>query len=229
MRTATASRSITVASAVLSLVCAHPVTATHARAHPTNGTAMAKVLTDNAVASLAAFGGWTVGSSDHVTAVAVSLAENRDSNPTATHKNTDGTTDYGLWQINSIHNYPVDQLLTGTGNARAAHEIFVRDGWSPWVTYKTREYLLFMPRAKTAVANGGGQGVPAGTGTGVAPSLSALDVAVHAIGGFVGWVGNPHNWARVLEVIIGGALVIGGLTVIASTSKTAKTVKGAIL
>jgi hypothetical protein len=193
---------------------------------------MAKVLTDAQVADIAVFGGWTANSPDLTTSVAVSLAENQDSDPTATHKNTDGSTDYGLWQVNSIHGYPVDQLLTSTGNARAAFEVWKSSGWEAWSTFKSGAYLLFLPRAKSAVASGTGQGrdpgVAAGTGSGVAPTLTTLDVIVKALGGFVGWVGNPHNWMRVAEVTIGGALVIAGLSVVANSSKAVKSVKGIV-
>jgi hypothetical protein len=228
MRTATASVNITAVNVALSLACALTATAQPAHAHPTNGTAMAQVLDDGQVATAAAFGGWAPGSQDLIIAVAVSLAENRDSDPKATHKNLDGSTDYGLWQVNSVHGYPVDQLLTTTGNARAAFEVWQKQGWNAWTTYKTGAYLLFMPRAKQAVAHGSAEGGPAGTGTGTAPTLSTLDVIVKAINGFVGWVGNPHNWVRVAEVTIGGALVIGGLIVVANSSKTVTNVKKAI-
>lgn len=194
---------------------------------------MAQVLTDAQVADIAVFGGWSANSPDLVTAVAVSLAENRTSDPKKiSPRNVNGSFDYGLWQVNSIHGYPVDQLLTSTGNARAAFEVWQKQGWSAWTTYKTGAYLLFLPRAKQAIASGTGQGrapgVAAGTGSGVAPTLSTLDVAVKTIGGFVGWVGNPHNWVRVAEVTIGGMLIIAGLAVVANTSKAGKTVKGFI-
>lgn len=193
---------------------------------------MAKVLTDAQVADIAVFGGWSANSPDLTTSVAVSLAENQASDPKATHKNLDGTIDYGLWQVNSIHGYPVDQLLTSTGNARAAFEVWKKEGWPAWSTYKSGAYLLYLPRAKAAITSGTGQGrdpgVAAGTGSGVAPTLTTLDVAVKALGGFVGWVGNPHNWLRVAEVAIGGALVIAGLSVVASSSKTVQNVKGIV-
>jgi hypothetical protein len=73
------------------------------------------------------------------TAVAAALAENATADPTKTHRNNDGSTDYGLWQINSVHGYPVSQLLTPLGNAQAMDAISKHGtDWSPWATYPAK-------------------------------------------------------------------------------------------
>lgn len=190
---------------------------------------MPKVLSDAELATIAAFGGWAPGSKDLTIAVAVSLAENQNSDPKiVSPKNRNGTVDIGLWQINSVHGYPEAQLKEGIGNARAAYEVFLKQGWGAWSTYKSGAYLLFMPRATAAVKHGGTGGVPAGTGQGTAPTLTTLDVAMKTISGVGGWVGNPNNWLRVLYVITGSALVIGGLVVVARNSATVSQVKKAV-
>ena len=53
--------------------------------------------------------------------------------------NTNGTTDRGYWQINSVHGSL--STFDAAGNARAAVRIS-HDGrdWSPWVTYQTGAY-----------------------------------------------------------------------------------------
>jgi Lysozyme like domain len=53
--------------------------------------------------------------------------------------NTDGTTDRGYWQVNSIHG--ALSTFDAAGNARAA-VLISHDGtdWSPWVTYQTGAY-----------------------------------------------------------------------------------------
>ena len=53
--------------------------------------------------------------------------------------NTNGTTDRGYWQINSIHGSL--STFDARGNARAA-VLISRDGrdWSPWTTYQTGAY-----------------------------------------------------------------------------------------
>ena len=54
--------------------------------------------------------------------------------------NTNGTTDRGYWQINSVHG--ALSTFDAAGNARAAVRIS-HDGrdWSPWVTYTTQAYI----------------------------------------------------------------------------------------
>ena len=57
----------------------------------------------------------------------------------ATDNNTNGTTDRGYWQVNSIHG--ALSTYDPIGNANAAVAIS-HDGqdWSPWVTYQTGAY-----------------------------------------------------------------------------------------
>jgi hypothetical protein len=80
-------------------------------------------------------------------AVAVALAESRG-NAEAEHHDSDGSTDYGLWQINTVHSdllsrykwwLPID-------NARMAFEVFVEAGyrWTPWSTYTSGEYRKYL-------------------------------------------------------------------------------------
>lgn len=54
-------------------------------------------------------------------AIAISLAENGSSDPTLVHKNSDGSYDTGLWQINSIHGdiFDLSKLTDPTYNAHA--------------------------------------------------------------------------------------------------------------
>jgi lysozyme-like protein len=57
----------------------------------------------------------------------------------ATLHNTNGTTDRGFWQINSVHG--ALSTYDPAGNARAA-VLISRGGtdWTAWVTYNTRAY-----------------------------------------------------------------------------------------
>ena len=94
---------------------------------------------------------------DVVIAIAVAGAES-SYQPTETHLNTNGSTDYGEWQINSVH---PDVLAIGdwrkvTDNAAMAHAIFAdavrsgRSGWSPWATFNSGRYLSWLPQAQQA-------------------------------------------------------------------------------
>lgn len=49
-------------------------------------------------------------------------------------KNTNGSIDSGVFQINSIHNQPKDKMLQAKENIRFAKAKFIKDkGWGAWV------------------------------------------------------------------------------------------------
>lgn len=62
----------------------------------------------------------------------------------ATHHNSNGSTDYGLMQINSIHGYDSKRLVTDPlYNADCAYRIYKDAGgtWGPWSTYHNGSYV----------------------------------------------------------------------------------------
>lgn len=62
----------------------------------------------------------------------------------ATHRNSNGSTDYGLMQINSIHGYDAKRLVSDPlYNADCAYKIYKDAGntWGPWSTYHNGSYL----------------------------------------------------------------------------------------
>lgn len=59
--------------------------------------------------------------------------------------NPDGTVDYGLWQINSIHGKPVSGMLNPIQNALYAKELLRTQGLNAWVAYYTGRYAQFSP------------------------------------------------------------------------------------
>ena len=66
------------------------------------------------------------------TAVAVAYAES-GGDPFAINHNNDGSTDYGLWQINSVHGF--DDLFNPVVNAEAAFDVWQRQGWTAWYAH----------------------------------------------------------------------------------------------
>lgn len=164
-----------------------------------------------------------------VTAVAVALAES-GGNTLASHRNTNRSTDYGLWQINTVHRSAYPNILVPGGawsdpdtNARMAWAISSQGrNWSPWVTYKNGRYRAFIGRAR-AVAGGaaslppiepapgvsGGNGGGGGSSPGLAAS-PALSVT-GGIGAFIHILTDPHTWLRVAMFIGGAALVVMAL------------------
>lgn len=89
-----------------------------------------------------------------VIAIAIALAESGGSVGAINTANSNGTTDRGLWQINSVHRqYNPQRLLTDpTYNAKAAWEISSGGtNWFPWTTYTNGRYQRFLNDAQQAV------------------------------------------------------------------------------
>jgi Lysozyme like domain len=85
-----------------------------------------------------------------VVAAAIAMAES-SFNVLAENYNTDGSTDYGLWQINSVHGYPAAYLLNSTNNAAAMYAVSDSgQDFTPWVTYNTGAYDAYTEDAWTA-------------------------------------------------------------------------------
>ena len=66
-------------------------------------------------------------------------------NPTARNTaNTDGSTDTGLLQINSVHGIGPETLLNPTANVRAAYRIYQSQGLKAWSVYNSGKYKPFI-------------------------------------------------------------------------------------
>lgn len=123
-------------------------------------------LSEKQVTDLAIAAGWR--GADVAIAVAVARAES-DWKPTATLLNTNGSTDHGLWQINSVH---AAILAAGNwrdpaDNAAMAFKVWKESGgrWRPWVTYNTGSYRKFL-HATASPAPAAGCTPQIGDGTG---------------------------------------------------------------
>jgi len=156
-------------------------------------------LTDSQIAGVAkaaGFSGKNLG-----IAVAVALAES-GGNTEATHKNNNGSTDYGLFQINSIHS----ALLAGKDwkdpnvNAQMAFKIGNGSNWKPWATYNSGSYLRYLARGNTAAGN---PTDVAGGSAGGSATASATDPTAG-----LSFLTNTAMWARVGIFILGGALLV---------------------
>lgn len=197
-------------------------------------------LTDVQIASWARTSGFAT-LNDIITAVAVALAES-GGRIDATNANLNGTTDYGVWQINSVHAALFDQYPDWwtISNAQMAFAVFRGSGWKAWTTYNSGAYQLYMGRARTAATDAsapGGTDLSAGSTVAgqdqtktvttipgfdsVAQSFSSFATGLAAV---TAWISDIHNWERIGLVIVGGALIVGALTVIAG-DKTIAAVK----
>lgn len=132
--------------------------------------------------------------------VAIGLAES-GGDPSATNHNTNGSTDFGVWQINSVH---ADILAQGNwadvnDNAKMAHAVWQSAGgsWKPWATFTQGSYLRFLSEGQSGASNPQAIGTVADTS--VNPFQNIVD--------FFQVLSNPETWVRIGEVIAGAILI----------------------
>lgn len=183
---------------------------------------------------------------DLITIVAIGMSESGGS-ASASHRNNDGTVDAGYWQINQIHWGGLQESAVKDLNVNATLAYRVSDGgknFRPWTDYKNGKYRSHISSAQSAVKSLGTESVQTGLEdvAGAEVAGDVVDAAGDALGkigatfraiydgfaAFAGWVGDPHNWTRVAQVVGGGAiLVVGSAMVLSQTSTGDKLVKGA--
>lgn len=148
-------------------------------------------------------------------AAAIALGES-GGNPNAVNRNTNGSIDRGLWQINSIHGdkstFDVD------GNAKSAIAISSNGtNWKPWTVFTSQAYLKYLNKDDTYIVGNSVVDVPT-------PSNNPLDVLGQLVGN-VGtnlsqivkagqWFADPNNTIRIFQVTSGGSLIIVGLLIL---------------
>lgn len=165
---------------------------------------------------------------DLTTAVAVVLAES--SGNARAHALTSREDSRGWFQINvwAHPEFASVDLYDPTANARAAFAIWQKSGWGPWSTHNTGAYLLYWPTAQVAVAALGAQKIgndPSGTAAAAVGALgeaasqlpggAAVETGVGVLVKAGAWIGDRGNWVRVGQVVIGGALVVTAVGVLA--------------
>jgi hypothetical protein len=93
------------------------------------------------VAAAAHIGGWT-GEDQIVTATAIALAESNGVTDAKGGPNSNGTYDWGLFQINDVHKPTQAEKTDPIANAQRAYKIWVQAGHSfkPWATYNSGSY-----------------------------------------------------------------------------------------
>ena len=92
-------------------------------------------------------------------ALAVQLAENPSGACEIYHYNTsDGTLDWGYFQINSVHlknpGLNLKDLLDCKANIDYAHRLFLQKGFAPWTAYTSGAYRKFLsgPESEPSLA-----------------------------------------------------------------------------
>jgi hypothetical protein len=159
------------------------------------------------------------------TATAVALAESAGET-TATNRNSNGSTDYGLWQINTIHGQLLNQgdKFNPLDNAKMALTVYARAGnkWTPWTVYKSGAYRGQMSTATLAAGNpvdpaelgasatNAVENAPTGTATAASSPLDMLGPIGTMLGQVVGTFNRLTSgalWLRVGAFILGSCLI----------------------
>lgn len=149
-------------------------------------------------------------------AAAIAMAESGGDSQ-ATNHNSDGSTDRGLWQINSVHGSQSTYDIAG--NVQAAVAISSNGGnWSPWVTYTTGAYRRFLSgNTPPSPVNGTGSSSnasPVDLSSGISDAITnALLAVLKPVFNYVLWGG---------EALLGLALMIIGGFLLAQQSDTVK-------
>lgn len=151
---------------------------------------------------------------------AIALAES-GGDPGSVNHNTNGTTDVGLWQINSVwgHLQTADPL----GNARSAVAVYNKQGLFAWSSYKSGAYTKYMPTGAAPKNPGPGVekgGVQGGLLDTVVPGGETIKQAGSTIGDLVGMLTSLDTWRRLGEVVLGIALVLMGLRSLTGSETT---------
>lgn len=89
----------------------------------------------------------------HVTMVAIARAESGYRVEARGGPNRNGTYDYGLFQINSVHGYDTRRLTSDAKyNTEAAYAIYKRQGLGAWSVYNSGKWRTYENEARQAVA-----------------------------------------------------------------------------
>jgi hypothetical protein len=81
-------------------------------------------------------------------ALAIQRAENPRGDCEIYHYNSDGTLDWGYFQINTVHLKRAGVNLRGLLDCRAnidfAYQLYTERGFEPWTTFRSGEYRRFL-------------------------------------------------------------------------------------
>jgi hypothetical protein len=130
-----------------------------------------------------------------VAPVMAAIAEAESSgNPNATHTNSNGSVDSGLWQINTANSDVIAQygnVFDPASNAKMAYAIYKQQGLTAWTTYTSGAYKSHLNTSATAIPL---TGTGAGSSPTVAPPYSAATAALYGYTGAANDVAWKHWW-----------------------------------
>lgn len=176
-------------------------------------------------------------------AVAVAMAESGGKVSAVGGPNSNGTYDYGLWQINSVHGLDSRRLTTEPFyNASAAHKIYkdARSSFRPWATFTggkvnpnvVKDVQALGGKYPTVVSAGPATAAPindpignavtdaGGAVADVVPGLSEVADLARGVGGLVGALTDGRTWVRVVQVVGGVGMVVAGAVLLRVSAVT---------
>lgn len=152
-------------------------------------------------------------------AAAIAMAES-GGDPNATNVNTNGSTDRGYWQINSVHGS--QSTFDPIANVKAAINISNNGAnWSPWTTYTSGAYKKFLSPTTAADSSG----TPTTTTGLTIPGLGGISISgvtsgiINTVLGMLGIKGGLKDmFERFGLIILGFALVLLGIHLLSGGS-----------
>jgi cell wall-associated NlpC family hydrolase len=157
---------------------------------------------------------------DQATMVAICRAESGYRVDAIGGPNSNGTYDYGLFQINSVHGYDTRKLTSDAAyNTQAAKKIYDGQGLRAWAVYNSGKYQQYMNEARQGVAQAanvnGNPSLPGssggGTNTTSQPSVTygpnGPEITSAGIGSplqAAGETNSPLHGLRIFGTEIGG-------------------------
>lgn len=155
--------------------------------------------------------------------IGVAMAESGGDPTIRGGPNSNGTYDYGLFQINSIHNPTAQDWTDPVVNARMALKVYRDAGnkWVPWTTYKNRSHQKYMVEASRAAGDMNRAGEfgeewknAAPADLGLIKAAADLAQAANPVLQLSAALLSPILWRTVLVVIIAVGLVAAGIVVV---------------
>lgn len=139
---------------------------------------------------------------------------------------------YGLWMIPATADTPGEALYDVAANARA---MYARSNggtnWSPWSTFQGARYWLAYPPATAAVAamlpTKGAQVIAQQATEPITDVTTAAVDAAGKLRAASAWLSDRNNMMRIAKVLVGGLLVVNGVSALAMVAGYGAYSKGA--
>ena len=154
--------------------------------------------------------------------VAIAFAESGGNPKAVNHANRNGSSDYGLFQINSVHGSLLKQgdWRDPVDNAKMALKVYRDAGnkWTPWATYNHGSYKKFYkPGVKYGTAALTERSTDPTTDPTTDPNDTTAGAATNSLGTpffTLGYIGDQAFWRRFAIGLLAVLLIIIGVWIV---------------